>query len=128
VSDTSRSHGGKPPHIQAPSGLTRIPAMCTARVHSSATLGSSATHNEGAASLGISNVAYVELRSSALASVALNDGNMSLDVLLPTVQPNPYWYGQLQLYVDCPSANMHNRYVASQELTGLLSGHSHAWK
>jgi hypothetical protein len=88
----------------------------------SATLASSPTHNEGAASLGVSNLAYVELTSAALSSVALNDGTVSLDVSLPTVQPNPSWYGQLQLYVDCQSANIYNRYVTSQELTGLPLG------
>lgn len=84
-----------------------------------ATLASDATHSEGTASLAVSNVGYVELTSAPLASFPLSDGAISVDLMLPKDQTNPYWYGQLQVSLDCPSANIHGRFIGSSELTGL---------
>jgi hypothetical protein len=84
-----------------------------------ATVASGTSHIEGAASLAVSQLGYVELTSGPLSSLAVNDGSISIDLQLPSVQPNPYWYGQLQMFVNCPSINIYNRYVGAQELTGL---------
>jgi hypothetical protein len=85
----------------------------------SASVAGSSSHVEGEASLALSNLGYVELTSAALPSLAVIDGNVTIDLLLPNEQPNPYWLGQLQLFVDCPSASVNNAYVGASELTGL---------
>lgn len=47
---------------------------------------------------------------------------MLVDLLLPTQQPNPWWYGAVQLYLTSPSANVYNAYIGQVELTGLPLG------
>jgi len=45
-----------------------------------------------------------------------------VDLQLPTTQPNPWWYGAVQLYLESPSANVYNAYVGQVELTGRPLG------
>ena len=44
---------------------------------------------------------------------------VSLDVFIPPSQPNPNYFGAVQLYLTCPSANFWNQYIGQDELTGL---------
>jgi len=92
------------------------------RTNGAASLAMNSAHVEGAASLAVSNVAFVELTSRPLASLAIAGGAFSLDVSLPSNQPNPNWYGLVQIFVDCPTANLHQRVVAERDLTGLERG------
>jgi len=43
---------------------------------------------------------------------------LKLDVFVPSGQPNPYWFGAVQLYASCPSGGMNNAYLGQAELTG----------
>jgi hypothetical protein len=42
---------------------------------------------------------------------------LSLDVYVPSPQPNPYWVGDVQAYLTCPSAGLHNAYLGQGSLT-----------
>ena len=48
---------------------------------------------------------------------------VSLDVFVPPSQPNPNYFGAVQLYLTCPSANFWNQYIGEDELTGLPTNH-----
>lgn len=45
--------------------------------------------------------------------------SVGFDLLLPTQQPNPWWYGTVALYLDAPSVGLYNRWIGLQDLTGL---------
>lgn len=58
-----------------------------------------------------------------LASLELvPSGAIPIDLKLPLQQPNPYWYGAIQMYVSCPSLGVHNVYLGQNELTGAPLG------
>jgi hypothetical protein len=85
---------------------------------SSVTLSSSSTHSQGTKSLGVAAKGYVEVKSAALPALTGVTGMMSFDLLLPTAQPNPYWYGNAQLLISVPSKGVNNLFIGQQELTG----------
>ena len=47
----------------------------------------------------------------------------SVDLFIPSNQPNPSWLGALQMYLTCPSANVFNQYIGQVELTGKPTNH-----
>ncbi len=80
---------------------------------------------QGASALAFSGLAnYVPISSSHLSSESevLADleesSRIAVDLMLPPEQPNPYWNGALQMFVSCPSLDMHNVYLGQHELTG----------
>lgn len=46
---------------------------------------------------------------------------VSFDVWVPSTQPNPSWWGALQLYVNAPSLGLYNSFVGQKELVGLAT-------
>ena len=79
---------------------------------------SSTTHTQGAKSLAVAAKNYVEVTSAALPSLTGVTGTIGLDVRLPSPQPNPYWYGFVQLLVSVPSKGVNNQFIGQVELTG----------
>jgi hypothetical protein len=63
-----------------------------------------------------------KLPSTALAGLANTGAQVAIDLLLPPEQPNPYYFGALQLYVTCASRNVNNAYLGQVELTGAPTG------
>ncbi len=57
----------------------------------------SAIHTQGSSSMAVSNIGYVSLTSARMASPAEPSSTVSYDLLLPTNQLNPWWYGSTQL-------------------------------
>lgn len=89
-----------------------------AQWQSSVALSSSTTHTQGASSLAVKAKGYTEVTSVALPSLTGVSGTLTVDVLLPSPQPNPSWYGFIQLLVSVPSKGINNAFVGQQELTG----------
>ena len=85
---------------------------------SSVALSSSTTHSQGSLSLGVAAKNYVEVTSVALPSLTGVSGVMMLDINLPTQQPNPSWYGFVQVSISVPSKGVNNVVLNTQELTG----------
>jgi hypothetical protein len=86
-------------------------------------LSSSSNHVQGTAALGVSNVAgNAQLTSVPLSTLGSVSSNLSLRILLPTSQPNPFWYGNVQLAVDAPSRGVHSAFIGQKDLTGLPLG------
>jgi hypothetical protein len=83
------------------------------------TLATSTTHTQGSKSLAITEQGYVELTSVALPTVSGVSPDLAFDIQLPSPQPNPYWYGQVEMFVSVPSQSLYNVYLGEVELTGL---------
>lgn len=79
---------------------------------------SSTTHTQGAKSLAVAAKNYVEVTSAALPSLTGVTGMVGMDIRLPSPQPNPYWYGIVQLVVSVPSKGINNQFIGQVELTG----------
>lgn len=47
---------------------------------------------------------------------------VTFDLYQPTTQPNRYWLGAAQLYLECPTHNLYNAYVGQVDLTGKPVG------
>jgi hypothetical protein len=79
----------------------------------------SASHSEGAASLELREITWVEVVSSPLATADVGiPAQIGFDLMLPALQPNPWWFGSAQLYLESPSRNLYNAFVGQNELTG----------
>src|SRR5262249_55469222 len=52
----------------------------------------------------------------------LGSGAITFDLVLPQQQPNPFWYGDLQLFVGCPSRGLIGAPVGQVMLTGKPLG------
>ena len=48
--------------------------------------------------------------------------HLALDVFVPSGQPNPSWFGAVQMFASCPSAQLNNAYIGQVELTGRPVG------
>jgi hypothetical protein len=74
---------------------------------------------QGCAALAVAGQGYmtVEGRTFANSKVAVQPA-VSVDLFVPSSQPNPYWTGALQLFLTCPSRAVYNQYVGQVELTG----------
>lgn len=78
---------------------------------------------EGCFALGVTGSGYMPIEGSRFpASAANKPSKMSVDLFIPTGQPNPSWLGALQSYLECPSANLFNAYIGQVELTGRPVG------
>lgn len=85
---------------------------------------------EGATALGVT----APLNYTTLTSVALSSGlaplasltqvgaTVKLDMQMPSVQPNPNFYGTLQLFISVPSQGVNNQYLGQKDLLGQQLG------
>lgn len=78
---------------------------------------------EGCFAMGVTGAGYMTIQSPVFpSSDAGQVSKLSVDLFVPVSQPNPYWLGALQSYLECPSANLFNAYIGQVELTGLPKG------
>jgi len=84
-------------------------------------VGAGSAHTEGAASLAVRPRNYA-LYTSAPVAIEGAPRHALLDLWLPTTQPNPYWFGEAQLFLECPAANLYNAYVGQIDLIGRPLG------
>jgi len=81
-------------------------------------LGISSNHTQGSFSVSANAKGFQVLKSGTFELTQKLGSNVSLDFFLPQQQPNPSWFGAVQLYVDCPSKGINNAFVGQVELTG----------
>ena len=81
-------------------------------------VGNNARHTEGTASLVVRSLGFTLIESAALRTLGLAPARLSLDLLLPPNQPNPFWFGQVLLYIDVPSRGVYNAYIGEVALAG----------
>ena len=84
--------------------------------------GISTNRRQGRFSLSLKAQNFVELRGRQFNLTAGLPANITLDFFLPTAQANPFWFGAVQAYVDCPSKNVNNAFLSQVELTGKPTG------
>ena len=71
---------------------------------------SARNHTQGTA-LGVAGGAGLRrARRPAFQLTAALPTTITLDFFLPTQQPNPFWFGAVQMYVDCPSKGVNNAF------------------
>lgn len=87
---------------------------------------SSTNTTEGDAALAVtpSNGGWIELGSIAVEPQHVTE-TLDLDVFLPGEQPDPYWYGTVQVLVSAPSVGVSSVSLGSVDLTGLAVGRYH---
>ncbi len=74
---------------------------------------------QGAQSLAVNGPGWQFIESVPFGPLESVDEEVLVDIKLPTQQPNQWWYGQVQLYIDAPSVGLYNVYIAAAELSGL---------
>jgi hypothetical protein len=86
-------------------------------------LAASTTHVQGGFSLSVSNLpGGAQLTSAALSTLSSVGQTLSIQIRLPTSQPNPHWFGSVQLSVNAPSRGVYSVYLGQKDLTGLPVG------
>jgi predicted outer membrane repeat protein len=79
---------------------------------------SSSRKTQGAFGLSVGGSGYRVVNSTALRTPLLPlTSNLRLDVFVPGSQPNPQWFGAVQLYATCASANLFSAFVGQADLT-----------
>ncbi len=80
-------------------------------------------------SLSLSSGGFTEIVSPWLSTSAIRDHSPSgspsqatLDVYVPSQQPNSWWVGAIQLHIEIPSQNIHHAFQGQVELTSLARG------
>jgi hypothetical protein len=98
-------------------------------VSGTGTLTTSSVHTEGSGAIRVAGGGYIETRSPPVSTdeVAAQTGGatparIGLEVFIPTNQPNPYWVGLIQFYVEIPSVGYGHNYIGQVQLTGLPRG------
>lgn len=84
--------------------------------------GVSTERTQGAGALEVIPQGYAVLTSRLIGPLGNVADTVSFDVRLPDVQPNPFWFGDAQLFVSVPSLGIHNRFIGQRPLTGLSLG------
>ncbi len=75
---------------------------------------------EGASSLAVTTNGYKVLESAALTQADIGGvGRIKWSMKVSSQQPNPWWVGQFQVYMSCPSRNFWNQMVGYVDLTPL---------
>ncbi len=74
---------------------------------------------QGCGALGVDGQGYMPITGANFSTAGLSPkAALSVDLFIPSGQPNPYWLGALQMYLTCPSLNVFNQYIGQVELTG----------
>jgi hypothetical protein len=78
-----------------------------------------AIRTEGTASMAVNAGNYVRLDGLPFQtwSLPLLGTRVDLDVYVPPGQPQPYWFGAVQLFITIPSAQIINSFIGHVELT-----------
>lgn len=78
---------------------------------------------EGSGAFSVTPSGYKILQSPSVSSASIaGTGFAVLDVLVPTLQANPWYAGAVQVYVECPSRGIWNQWVGQVSLTELANG------
>ena len=97
---------------------------------SSGTEALTTTHTQGAfayaltAPVNFTNIvgAAIDNTTPNLQGLTTAGSSLALDMVIPTQQPNQFFFGSVQLLVSVPSRNVNNLFIAQVELTGLPLG------
>lgn len=98
-------------------------------VSGSGTLSTSGDYVEGYGAISVAGGNNIESRSPPVSTQEVQDqvgggaaASLGLEVFLPANQPNPYWLGLVQFFLEIPSAGYFHTPIGQVELTGLPTG------
>jgi len=75
---------------------------------------------EGCGALAVFGQGFMTIDSEKFAtSTVTSAAALSVDLYVPSNQPNSYWFGAVQMYLTCPSGGVNNQYIGQVGLTGL---------
>ncbi len=75
---------------------------------------------EGASALAVTTNGYKVLESAPLGNKDLGGtAKINWSMKVSSQQPNPWWVGQVQIYMSCPSRNFWNQMIGFVDLTAL---------
>jgi hypothetical protein len=78
---------------------------------------------QGCFGLEVGGSGYRTLNSAQFGTpMAGTTGKLALDLFIPSGQPNPNYFGAVQMYLSCPSASFNNQFIGQVDLTGLPVG------
>jgi hypothetical protein len=86
-----------------------------------------AIKTEGEASLLVDATGYVRIGSTLFdtADLPVVGSSIELDIHVPQTMPESGWAGEVQLFLDVPSAGMYQSYIGQVDLTPLSLGNWH---
>jgi hypothetical protein len=86
----------------------------------SGTLSNSDVVTGGSLSLQVEGNGWQQIKSVDINTEELPaiTNKLAFDLFIGNNQPEQYWIGQVQLYINCPSANIDNQFIGIGELTG----------
>ena len=85
-------------------------------------VGINSGRTQGASSLEVTAQNWARFNSVPMSSMGSIGSMVLIDVQLPTVQANPSWYGDAQMFVSAPSLGINNVPLGDVGLTGLALG------
>lgn len=74
---------------------------------------------EGSAALALSGGGWMSIASPRLSKQGPTPEAITLDIRLPQEQPDPFWFGTVELLLDAPSVGLNQALAAQVPLTGL---------
>lgn len=78
---------------------------------------------QGCGALGVSGQGFLTVESDKFATSALTVAPaLSVDLYVPSNQPNIWWLGDMHMYLTCASAGVNNQFIGQVGLTGLPTG------
>ncbi len=86
----------------------------------SPTLLQSSVHEQGDHAIAYHGGGYVRIKSSRLCSMGAVGESLNYRLFVPNNQPNPWWWGQVQLLIDAPSLGIYEQFIAGVELTNQV--------
>lgn len=75
-------------------------------------------HTEGSFSMAVKAHDFVSLKSRTFPLTHALASTLSVDFFVPSQEPNPFFFGQVQLVVDCPSKNVFSQFIGQVDFTG----------
>jgi arabinan endo-1,5-alpha-L-arabinosidase len=76
---------------------------------------------EGSAALAVNPQDYALYQSVPFAQTGI-PREVTFDLYQPTTQPNAYWFGTAQLFLECPAHDLYNAYIGQVALPGEAVG------
>lgn len=83
----------------------------------------SSIHTQGNYGISAPAIGYGTMTSMPIHFDAdFSPASISMDILVPIVQKNPYWLGNISFSIDIPNANINNAWIGNSNFTNDMMG------
>jgi len=74
---------------------------------------------QGCGALGVAGQNFIQITGAPFTTAGLTvTPGLSVDLFIPNNQPNPFFIGNLQVLLSCPSGGVNNQFIGQVALTG----------